>query len=96
MAFADDRIALPVANALAGMHHRGPLLNGDLIGDSSTATIGAIAFPSLLLAAQQAIQIASSPFVLVDMLLDPLMTDRQPVFTVQPTSDLLRAPGLLQ
>lgn len=80
MAFANHRIPLPITNAFAGWHHRRPCINRHVIGDLSSSTIRAIAFPSLLLAAQRAVQITARPFILIDRLIDPLRTDGLTLF----------------
>lgn len=82
MAFSNHRIPLPITNALAGIYDRRSLIDRDLIRDPSTSTIGAITFPPLLLAAQCAVQITACLFILIDMLVDPFMTDRLAMFVL--------------
>jgi hypothetical protein len=80
MAFPNNRIPFPIPNAVAGRDHRWALINRDLIGDPSPSTIRAIAFSPLLLAASRAVQMPARPFILIDMLVDPLMPDRLALF----------------
>lgn len=80
MAFANHRITLPITNAFACTYHRRSLINRHVIGDPSSSTIRAIALPPLLLAAQRVVEITARSFILIDMLVDPLMTDRLALF----------------
>lgn len=94
LAFPYHRITFPVTNSLSGVHHRRTLINRDLIGDTPTATVRAIALPSSFLAAQGAVEIAPCLFILIDILIHPFMTDRLTVFALYPATDLLGTPSL--
>jgi hypothetical protein len=94
MAFPDDRIAFPIANALPALHPCWALINRDLIGNPPPTVIGSIAFPPCFLTAQKPVQIPAIPFVLINLLVDPFMADARTVFALHSAADLLGAPGL--
>ena len=86
----DDGIALPVAQALAAVHHARALLDTHAVLEHPSALMPtAVALAPGFLAAQVACQVATARFVAQDVLVDRLRTDGQHAFERQAPGDLL-------
>lgn len=93
LAFADDRIGLPMADLGALVGGPGPVLDAQAVDDAAPMLPSAgVALAALLLAAQVAVQIAAELLVGVDELVDPLVADLDSTFQASPLCDLLGAP----
>lgn len=57
MPVPNQGISFPVANSSSGVYYRRTLINRDLIGDTPTATVRAIAIPADFLTTQGAVEI---------------------------------------
>ncbi len=92
MAFADDGVHFPIANLATFFNDCWALFNSHSIGYFATPLIAAIAFASLLLAAQVPIRIASCLLVCQNVLVDPFVTDPDRMMPRQRPRYLFRAP----
>lgn len=92
MALADDRVHLQVAEALALLHHGGPLFDIHPAHDDAPAVLGRSALAVALAAcAQVHMQRPASLLVLPHMLVDGLVGDHVAALALCQAHDLLRA-----
>src|SRR4030042_4402808 len=90
MVFANDRISLPISDAVLGIHNRWTFFNADPVLYLASAIGCAIPFPSFLLCPpQMRVQIAARSFVRQDMLIDGFVTDTNLMFFCQTPGNLL-------
>src|SRR3989304_3914570 len=73
MSLADHQVHLPISQPAAQVYHRWTLLDAGLPRDLASAVIVSITFAALLLATQVAVQVASTAFVGIDILINALM-----------------------
>ena len=66
----------------------GSFVYGDAAYDLTSTVITAVTLPSLFLTTKMTVEVTSSAFVHIDVLIDPLMTDKQLFFDRKPTADL--------
>jgi hypothetical protein len=91
---ADHGVGLPVSGAGAFLDELRPLVNRNPTPDLAPAVIASVAFPAPLLATQAGMEITATALVRIDILVDPFVTDMQPLLHRQPAVDLLRTPLL--
>ena len=90
VAFADDRIALPVADAAFFINDGRALLDADPVLNHPTALLATgVALAAHLLAAQMTGQITAAALVLVDVLVNGFVADAKSTLQKQPTGHLL-------
>jgi len=85
LAGSDDEIRLPVTEALLGLDNGGALVNRGLVGDGATPFVAPVALPPGLLTTQGLMEAAAGFLVLVDVLIDALMTDRRLIIRFEVT-----------
>jgi hypothetical protein len=74
-AFANARICFPIANSFSLRNDCGALRDTDLIGDFPASSTTAITFRALFLATQVFVQVATTAFVGIDVMVDPFGAD---------------------
>src|SRR5690242_2748966 len=96
----DEQVGLPVAEALAALDLRRPVLDPALARDRGAPGPAAVAAPAPPAGLRQvAVQAVLAALRAVDVPVDGLVADRRPAirpFVPQPSSDLLRRPAGLQ
>ena len=90
MPFTDHGVNFPVTQPLTSFNLSWALLNTNTLRELSPAIVAAVAFTTFLLAAQMPVKIAIVSLILIDMLVNPFMTDVDIFFVFQTPRNLFR------
>jgi len=88
----DHGVGFPVAHAAFALDRRRPLIDGNAVGEAPAPVVGPVTLAPRLLATQVLMQAPARAFVRIDVLVDPLVADDDPVFRLEPSARLIRAP----
>ena len=88
----DHGIGFPVAHAAFVIDRRRAILDGYPVGDGPASVVGPVTLAPRLLAAQVPMEMAARAFVRIDVPVDPLVADDDPILRLEPSARLLGAP----
>jgi hypothetical protein len=93
---ANHYIRFPISDPLSPLHDLGTLFNRRFIGYLASLIPISCLFPIFLRPTEVFVELSSLPFVLSNMVIDPVMTDLNTVKLFELVRDLFRAPIFFQ